>query len=122
MCFHQRNLEVLEVLEDFEDDDPTDTEEPEEPQDCDECATCDECTYQLIMLNIVNHMLVKCGEEPIDEKEWLSLPSKNKMRVVMYVHNLRKGNLEEVPSTPEEEEDMDVMEVAFNAGFNAMFM
>jgi hypothetical protein len=114
MCFNPRNLEVLE---DFEDDDFTDTEEPEEPeepQDCYACGNCDEC-YKTI-LKFVNHMLVKCCEQQMNEEECLSLPAQNMLRVVMYVHNLRKENLEEVASSPEE--DSDMMEAGFNVLVN----
>jgi hypothetical protein len=46
-------------------------------------------------MECLNHVLEKCGEELMVKEEWLALPTRNKMRVVIYVYNLRKQQLAE---------------------------
>jgi hypothetical protein len=99
MCFQSRDLrsevfkEVQEELEGDEDDVTSNDEDYESDFVCEECEDC--VKENVTLLECLNHVLEKCGEEPMVNEEWLALPSRNKMRVVIYVHNLRKQQLAE---------------------------
>ena len=94
MCFQPRDLrsevfkEVQEVLEGDEDDVTSNDEDYESDFVCEECEDC--VKENVTLLECLNHVLEKCGEEPMVKEEWLGLPTRNKMRVFVYVHNMRK--------------------------------
>jgi hypothetical protein len=119
MCILRSEVfrEVQEAIygdSDLEDDDVTSD---------DECEECEECVKASVsLMGRLNHVLGKCGEEPMVKEEWLGLPTGNKMRVCVYAYNLRKQQLAEadgmegegkVPCLDEVEEEFNLVATQF---------
>merc|ERR1712192_206584 len=58
------------------------------------CEDCDGChATNQYLLQCLNHVLQKCGEEKMEQEEWMDLTVSAKMQVFLYVHKIREEML-----------------------------
>lgn len=93
------------------DDDDFDEEEEYEDDEvsghyvCEDCEGCHATNEYL--LECLNHVLQKCGEEEMEKQEWIDMAVTAKMQVFLYVHKIRVEMLEKEPEREKQEEDLE---------------
>jgi len=108
-------LETSAILDDDFDDEEEDYEDDGASghyvcEDCDGCHATNE-----YLLQCLNHVLQKCGEEKMEQEEWMDLAVAAKMQVFLYVHKIREEMLEKKKVEEEEKEKQeDDLEEDFN--------
>jgi len=107
-------LETSAILnDDFDDDDDEEDYDDDGASGHYVCEDCDGChATNEYLLQCLNHVLQKCGEEKMEQEEWMDLTVSAKMQVFLYVHKIREEMLkrmekEEVEEKENQEEDLE---------------
>ena len=104
MCFLRSDLksdispeEIKEIIENGVESDPEEEEDYSEDNNGEQFShDCPDCIKRKneYLLERLNHVLKKCGEEEMDEAEWSELRPVNQMRVFLYVNKLKEATME----------------------------